>query len=101
MELSELNSEFESKLNVTEPKKPVKCTAITVIGTLLIIISIIMALIEGASALLWEILVCVIFPVIMVPITVLGWLRYKKNLEYYNSVIYRLNEIYSEAQSLI
>ena len=100
-ELSELNSEFDSKLNVVEPKKPMKRTVITAVGTLIIIISIIMALIQGTSALLWEILVCVIFPIVMIPITVLGWVKYKRNLAYYNSVLYRINEIYSEAQSLI
>ncbi len=100
-ELSALNDEFENKLTVAEPKKPVKRTAATVIGTLLIVISIIMALVEGTSALLWEILVCVIFPLIMVPITAVGWVKYKRNLAYYNDVRYRLNEIYSEAQTLI
>lgn len=98
--LSALNSEFESKLSVAEPKKPVKRTAITVIGTLLIIISVIMALVEGTSALIWEILVCVIFPAIMIPITAVGWVKYKRNLSYYNCVLDRLSEIYSEAQNL-
>ena len=100
-ELSELNSEFDSKLNVVEPKKPIKRTVITAVGTIIILISIIMALIQGTSALLWEILVCVIFPIVMIPITALGWVKYKRNSEYYNSVLYRLNEIYSEAQSLV
>lgn len=101
LQLSELNNEFEDKLNIPEPQKPVKRTAVTVIGTVLILISIIMAIVNGTEALLWEILVCVMFPAVTIPITAAGWLKYKRNVTHYDAVLYRINEIYDEAQKLL
>ena len=98
--LSQLNAEFESKLSVDEPRKPIKRTALTVIGILIIVISIVLAIVQHNSAEIWEICVCVIFPIVTIPITVLGWRSYKRKLENYNLVQNRLNEIYEEALSL-
>lgn len=98
--LRELNAEFESIMNAEEPKKPVKRTAVTVVGTLIIAVSIIMALINGTSALLWEIIVCVLFPLITVPLTAVGWVKYKRRMRDYNYILSRMDEIYNEAQLL-
>lgn len=98
--LRQLNYDFEAKLNVSVPRKPVKRTAITIIGILIIVFSIILALVEKNSAEIWEICVCVIFPVITIPITVFGWRKYKRNLKYYDAVQEQLNAIYEEAITL-
>ena len=100
-ELKDLNDEFESKLNVPEPKKPVKRTAIAAIGIAIILISVIMALVQHTAAEIWEIIVCVVFPVVMIPVTVVGWVLYAKKLSYYKIVQQRLNEIYNQASWLI
>lgn len=99
--IRELNEDFENKLNISEPKKPTKRTAITVIGVLIILVSIILALVESNSAEIWEICVCVIFPLVMIPVTVSGWLSYKKKLNYYNLIQQQLNCIYEEALTLV
>lgn len=99
--IRELNEDFENKLNVSEPKMPTKRTAITVIGVLIILVSIILALVESNSAEIWEICVCVIFPLVMIPVTVSGWLSYKKKLNYYNLIQQQLNCIYEEALTLV
>ena len=98
--IRELNEDFENKLNVSAPKKPTTRTAVTVIGILIILISVILAIVEGNSAEIWEICVCVIFPVIFFPITILGWLSYKKKLSYYNFIQQQLSAIYEEALAL-
>ena len=45
---------------------------------ILIVISVIMAVINGTAAEGREIAVCIGFPVITIPVTVVLWLRYKK-----------------------
>lgn len=100
-ELKELNEEFESKLSVDEPKKPVKRTAVTVIGMAIILISVIMALVESNSAEIWEIIICVLFPLITIPLTVISWVKYKKNKNYYYYIQDRLNTIYNQALLLL
>lgn len=98
--LKRLNAEFESKLGVPEPKKPIIRTAITAIGMLLIIASVIMAIAGASSAEIWEIVVCVVFPVAMIPLTVMGWIFYKRKLRQYDLAQIALRTIYSEALEL-
>ena len=99
--ISELNEEFERKMSVKVPKKPAKRTAITAIGIFIILVSIILAVVESNSAEIWEICVCVIFPLVMVPITVFGWIKYKSNMKSYYFIQQQLNEIYDEAVALL
>lgn len=78
--LAELERTFENNLGISarRPNPPKVFTGITAIGVILIVISVIMAVINGTAAEGWEIAVCIGFPVITIPVTVVRWLRYKK-----------------------
>lgn len=99
--LKALNDEFESKMGYPEPKKPVPITVIGAIAVLVILISIVMAIINGTGAELWEILVCVLVPCLFVPIIAVLWVRYKKKIRLFDATVYRLREILDEAQALL
>ena len=98
--LKELESQFYSYTNVVQPKKPVKRTAVAAIGTILIIISVIMAIAQGTAAEAWEIAVCVLFPVIFIPAAVFGWISYRKKTARYNTAIDRATDILGEARDI-
>lgn len=100
-QLSSLNEEFENLLDYPKPKKPVKLTAIACIALAVILISVVMALVESTAAELWEILVCVIAPVVFIPLVVAFWIRYKKKIRLYYRVCERIGEIVDEANSLL
>ena len=78
--LAELERTFENNLGISarRPNPPKVFTGITAIGVILIVISVIMAVINGTAAEGWEIAVCIGFPVITIPVTVVRGLRYKK-----------------------
>lgn len=100
-QLRELNAEFENKLSYDEPKKPIKRTAVLIIGAVLLVISIILAIIENNSAELWEIIVSVVFMAVMIPLTIVSWVKYKKNISNYNCIQLRLYDILEEAEELM
>ena len=99
--LKQLNDEFESKMNYPEPLKPVRLTAIGVIAVALILISIILAIVNGTQAQAWEIAVCIIVPVVFIPAIIVVWKRYKKKIQIFETVISLLHEIIDQAQSLL
>ncbi len=98
--LKELESEFYACTSVAEPKKPNLITAIAAIGTALIIISIIMAIANGTAAEGWEIAVCVVFPVVFIPLAIFGRINYKKKMSLYRSSISRAGDILEEAREM-
>lgn len=101
-ELKSMNAEFESIMNTPEPKKPVKRTAVTAIGAVLIILSVIFVLLDPENhAELWEIIFSAAFFIIMVPVTIFAWTSYKKKIVYYKDVCGRLQYLYSAAQDLL
>ena len=99
--LTELEEQFYSNANVVEPKKPNAITAITVIGVILIVVSVIMAIAEGTAAELWEIAVCIVFPLAFIPLTIAAWARYRKKSQYHEDCISRAVTALSEAQEII
>ncbi len=96
-----LNEEFENKMNVSAPHKPIIRTAVCVIGIALIIVSIILALIQNTSTELWEIIVCVVFPIVTILLTIIGWKHYKKELAIYEDTCSRLNEILTQSLNIV
>lgn len=99
--LKELNEEFENNLRFDEPKKPIKRTGVLAIGLAILVISIIMAIVQGNKAELWEILVSIGFAAVMIPLTVVGWLTYKKKIAAYDAVQARMYDIIHEAEQLL
>lgn len=99
--LAELGNEFESKLGISEPKKPIARTAILSIGVFILIVSIILAIIQKTAVEFYDIIIIAVFAVIMIPLTVLGWVKYKKRIADYNLVQQRLLAILEEADELL
>lgn len=98
--LKGLESEFYAYTSVTEPKKPKLITAIAAIGTALIIISIIMAIANGTAAEGWEIAVCIIFPVVFIPLAIFSRTSYRKKMSRYQRSINQASNILSEARAI-
>lgn len=99
-ELCNLFDEYMSLVYYNEPKKPVKITAASVIGVAIIIVSLIMALVQRTKAEIWEICVCVLFPLIMIPLTIYSWFNYRKKTRNYEIIENRISEIITQALSL-
>lgn len=99
--LNSLNAEFEQKLRIDEPKKPLKRTIILAVGFLVLLVSVILALVEGNSAELWEIIAIAVFSAVMIPLTVTGWIKYKRDMPQYRQIQYRLSQILEEAEYLL
>ncbi|MDE7167645.1 MAG: hypothetical protein K2O28_02205 [Clostridia bacterium] len=59
------------------PRKPVALTVIASIALAIIIISL-CTLFVGAQAEIWEIVVCVVVPVVFIPLLIVFWMRYSK-----------------------
>lgn len=101
-ELKSMNAEFEGIMNTPEPKKPTKRTAVTVIGAVLIILSVIFVLLDPENhAELWEIIFSVAFFAIMIPVTIFGWKSYKKKTVEFQAVCNRLQYLYNTARELL
>lgn len=79
--LKELEEEYYAgagcKSYVSVPKKPIAFTVIASIALAIILISL-CTLFIGATAEIWEIVICVIVPVIFIPLMVVFWVRYNK-----------------------
>lgn len=99
--LAELGNEFESKMSVAEPKKPKVRTGILCAGVIILIISVILAVIDGTSPEFYDFVIIAVFAAVMIPLTVLGWIRYKKKIADYNLVQQRLLAILEEADGLL
>lgn len=83
--LKELEAEYYEgagcKSYVPVPKKPVALTVIASIALAVIVISL-CTLFIGAKAEIWEIVVCVIVPVVFIPLLVVFWLKYSKKSKF-------------------
>lgn len=99
--IKDLENSFYANMNIAEPKKPKILTAITVIGIILIVISIIMAIAEGTAAEIWEIAVCIIFPIVFIPITIYAWKSYNKRQTLFTNALSESIDILAEARSII
>ncbi len=79
--LKELEQEYYQgagcKSYVALPKKPIALTVIASIALAIIIISL-CTLFIGATAEIWEIVVCVVVPVVFIPLLIVFWMRYSK-----------------------
>ncbi len=100
-EITALEKRFYEYTAVSEPKKPTKRTVIAAIGTIIIVISVILAIINGTAAEPWEIGVCVAFPLIFIPYTILGWTGYRRKLNRYNNSIDTAAAIMNRAINII
>lgn len=84
-----------------EPKKPVKRTAVCAVGFAIFLISVILALINGTQAEIWEIFVSLAFAVIMIPYTVIGWKTFKRNRLAYENMLDAGARAWDTAEQLI
>lgn len=83
------------------PNKPIKATVIGAVATAVIVISIIMAIINGTAAAGWEIAVCVAVPVIAALVIIFMWRRYKKRNDFYNYAMEQAKNLLTESQQLL
>lgn len=100
-QLRELEEKFYACASTPNPKTPVKRTAITVIGIILIVLSIIFAIVDGTQAEPWEIAVCIIFPLVFIPLTIFGWSQYRKRLSQYEYAIITGRNIIAQACAIV
>ncbi len=99
--LKQLEASYETYSNVRMPNKPIKRTVITIIGILIIFISIILAIADGTQAEVWEILVCVIFPIVFIPLTIVGWVKYRKRVAGYEEMCGLADKTWNEAYKIV
>ncbi len=99
-EINELANEYDSLSECSEPKKPIMRTIIFALGMAFIIASVIMAIANHTVAEIWEIIVCVVFPLIMTPFIVIGWIGYKRRYWTYLYAQQRLLEVLDSARKL-
>lgn len=102
-ELKRLESGFECDMRIfsSAPNKPKLITTIMAVAMVIIIISIVLAIVEGTSAEIWEICVCVLVPLIFIPLTVLSWKRYKKKSKICDKAYARACETLEQASKLL
>ena len=83
--LKQLEEEYyvgaDYKNYVPVPKKPVAFTVIATIALAIIIISL-CTLFMGEKAEIWEIIVCVLVPVVFIPLLIVFWSRYSKKSKF-------------------
>lgn len=100
-ELRTLESEYCSIMAKPKAKKPTTLTLIGCAALALIIISIIYGISESVAAEPWEIVVCVLVPLIFIPAIILSWRRYKKMAARDAVDFQRVNEIFDRAAALL
>ncbi len=92
---------FMSYSAVDYPDKPFKSTIICVIATLIIVMAVVLAIINGTAAAPWEIAVCVIVPIVSAIIMAVMWTRYKKRTELYYYSMDKAKSLLQEARDIV
>ena len=98
--LKELGDDYERCLSCREPKKPIKRTVVLAIGVVILLISIVLAIIEGNSPEVWELIAIGVFGGVMLPFTAVGWVLYKKRSVSYISFLQLMQEIWDKSLEL-
>lgn len=100
-ELCDNEDAFLRYSRATMPDKPIKTTLVCALATLIIVISVVMAIINGTAAQMWEIAVCVVVPVAAALIMFFMWRRYKNNRNIYYYAMRKANDLLDESRELV
>lgn len=96
-----LENQFYASVNMPKPKKPVTLTAVCVIAMLIVLISIFNAVAQNIMPNLWETMVCIVIPVMLIPPTIIFWRSYKKDMVQFEEVKRRGADALMQARQIM